>query len=140
MRAVSPLRGGAAFGLICASAWLLGGSLARFVRDRTTPDPRFPDGAASLVTDGPNAWTRNPMYVGTAGVLLTHSLLRRSWAATLPVALFVLVIDRSQIAAEERALAARFGEEYERYRAQVPRWIAVHGSPMAIGGGGRGGR
>ena len=35
----------------------------------------------------------------------------------------VLVIDRLQITAEESALLANFGADYEAYRASVPRWL-----------------
>lgn len=81
------------------------------------------DKAATLVTDGMFRRTRNPMYVGIAGGLLAHALYRRSWAATLPVVAFVAAIDRLQIPAEERALRARFGPEYESYTREVPRWV-----------------
>jgi protein-S-isoprenylcysteine O-methyltransferase Ste14 len=43
--------------------------------------------------------------------------------ALLPVAAFVVVIDRAQIAAEESALLTRFGADYEAYCATVPRWL-----------------
>jgi protein-S-isoprenylcysteine O-methyltransferase Ste14 len=32
-------------------------------------------------------------------------------------------MNRFQIAPEERALQALFGEEFERYRAEVRRWL-----------------
>ena len=76
-----------------------------------------------LVTTGANAVTRNPMYVGMAGLLVANALRRGSWTALLPVAAFTLVIDRVQIAAEEIALLAHFGADYEAYLAAVPRWI-----------------
>jgi protein-S-isoprenylcysteine O-methyltransferase Ste14 len=38
-------------------------------------------------------------------------------------AVFWLYLDRVQIPAEERALAARFGAAYAAYRARVPRWL-----------------
>jgi protein-S-isoprenylcysteine O-methyltransferase Ste14 len=37
----------------------------------------------------------------------------------------VAVIDRFQVAAEERALADRFGDDYAAYRANVPRWLGL---------------
>ena len=36
---------------------------------------------------------------------------------------FVAYLNRFQIQPEERALAARFGAEFERYRARVRRWL-----------------
>ena len=76
-----------------------------------------------LVTDGPNALTRNPMYVGMAGVLTAHALVRRGWLPVLPLAAFVAVIDRTQIRPEEAALRELFGEKYDAYCARVPRWL-----------------
>ena len=37
--------------------------------------------------------------------------------------LFIAYLDRFQIRPEERALRARFGDEYERYRNKVRRWL-----------------
>jgi protein-S-isoprenylcysteine O-methyltransferase Ste14 len=63
------------------------------------------------------------MYVGLAGLLVANTLRLGSWKALLPVAGFTLVIDRLQIAAEESALLANFGADYEAYRLAVPRWL-----------------
>jgi protein-S-isoprenylcysteine O-methyltransferase Ste14 len=63
------------------------------------------------------------MYVGMTGLLVANAIRRGSWAALLPAAVFTLVIDRLQIAAEERALLAKFGADFEAYRATVPRWM-----------------
>ena len=125
-RGAAPLtvrRATGAAALMVASAGLLSGALRLFRRHKTTVDPLNPADATTLVTDGPNALTRNPMYIGMVGVLVGHAILRGRWAALLPVAAFVVAIDRWQIAAEERALLERFGPEYEAYRAQAPRWV-----------------
>lgn len=113
----------AAAGAGAASLWLLGGSLARFRRHHTTFEPFDPSQASTLVTSGPNAITRNPMYLGMAGLLTAHALLRGGWLTSLPVVGFVAVIDRAQIRPEETALSALFGEEYADYCRRVPRWI-----------------
>lgn len=102
---------------------LAGGAASRFRAQHTTVEPFDPSKASSLVVTGPNARTRNPMYVGMAGLLAANALRRGSWPAVLPVAVFVAVIDRFQVAAEERALADRFGADYAAYRSSVPRWL-----------------
>ncbi|GHJ61267.1 hypothetical protein NOK12_37850 [Nocardioides sp. OK12] len=119
---------------------LLGGALAAgslgvamsatrlFHRHGTTELPFHPEQARVLVTDGPFSRTRNPMYVGLTGMLVGHALARRSPAALLPVAAFVTVVDRLQIAAEEAALSAKFGAGYDAYRARVPRWLGPVGA------------
>ena len=63
------------------------------------------------------------MYVGMAGLLVANAMLRRSAIAVLPVAAFVVAIDRCQISVEEDALAAEFGDDFERYCRSVPRWL-----------------
>ena len=117
------LRKAGAAAVAAGSAWMLAGSLDRFRRTGTTVNPLEPARASTLVTSGPNEVTRNPMYVGMAGVLTAHALLRGGWRTALPVAAFVAVIDRVQIRPEEAALRDRFGEEYDGYCRRVRRWL-----------------
>jgi protein-S-isoprenylcysteine O-methyltransferase Ste14 len=112
-----------------ASAVLAGAAAKQFRRRGTTVDPFEPERASVLVTTGANAVSRNPMYVGMAGLLVANAVRRGSWRAFLPAAAFVLVIDRVQIAAEEEALQRRFGADYEAYRAAVPRWLDARSLP-----------
>jgi protein-S-isoprenylcysteine O-methyltransferase Ste14 len=102
---------------------LAGASARQFRRRGTTLEPFDPTRAAVLVTTGVNAVSRNPMYVGLAGLLVANALRRGAWTALFPVAAFTIVVDRLQVAAEEPALLANFGAEYEEYRASVPRWL-----------------
>lgn len=77
----------------------------------------------TLVTAGPFAWTRNPLYLALnllyAGVAL---LLGLGWPLLLMplvvTALRILVIDK-----EERFLERRFPDAYGAYRARVRRWL-----------------
>ena len=121
--AAAGLRRPAAAATAAVSVALAGGAASRFRAQHTTVEPFDPSKASSLVVSGPNSRTRNPMYVGMAGLLVANALRRGSWAGVLPIAAFVAVIDRFQVAAEERALAERFGADYETYRASVPRWL-----------------
>ncbi|HRO29612.1 isoprenylcysteine carboxylmethyltransferase family protein [Citricoccus sp.] len=118
-----PLRRAAAQTVATASAVTMIGASAQFLVYRTTVDPREPERASTLVTSGPNVVTRNPMYLGMAGLLAAHAIRRGRWAAWVPVAAFVMLMDRTQIPAEERALRERFGAAYEDYCAAVPRWL-----------------
>jgi protein-S-isoprenylcysteine O-methyltransferase Ste14 len=105
-------------------AGALAGAAAREFRRRgTTVEPFRPDRASALVTTGANSISRNPMYVGMAGLLVAHAIWRGSWAALAPVAGFIGVIDRLQIRPEESALREKFGTEYADYRAATPRWL-----------------
>jgi protein-S-isoprenylcysteine O-methyltransferase Ste14 len=75
-----------------------------------------------LVTSGPYALSRNPMYLGWALLHLGAGVAGGSgWtAATLPAA--VLVVHR-QVLHEEAELGERFTDEFRRYEAAVPRHL-----------------
>ena len=113
----------AATAIAAASVATAAASAREFRRRGTTVEPFEPSRASALVTTGVNAATRNPMYVGMAGLLVANATRLGSWTALLPVAAFTAYIDRVQIAAEEPALLANFGAEYEAYRSAVPRWL-----------------
>ena len=113
-------------GATAASSLSLMGTAMREFRARgTTVDPIHPERATSLVTTGPFALTRNPMYVGMAGLLTAHTILRGSLKALVPVAAFVAIIDRVQIPPEEAAMNNLFAADYDAYRARSPRWVGV---------------
>jgi protein-S-isoprenylcysteine O-methyltransferase Ste14 len=105
------------------SVALMGGAAREFRRRGTTLDPFEPRRTSALVTGGANRVTRNPMYVGLAGLLTAHALYRGGLLPWVPVAAFVAVVDRLQIPPEEAALREIFGAEYDAYTATAPRWV-----------------
>lgn len=114
----------AAGGLVAlAGLGLIGAAAARFAAAATTVNPARPDRSAALVTTGPNARSRNPMYLGEVAVVLGFALAVAPLPGALAAAAFWLYLDRVQIPAEERALAARFGADFAAYTARVPRWL-----------------
>jgi protein-S-isoprenylcysteine O-methyltransferase Ste14 len=97
--------------------------LLSFRRARTTMNPMQPQAAAALVRSGIYSVSRNPMYLGLLLVLLAWTAYLSSlWAALGPL-VFVLYINRFQIAPEERILAAKFGASYADYKASVRQWL-----------------
>lgn len=108
---------------------LLIGSARAFRRAGTTVDPRRHVTSDALVTGGPNALTRNPMYVGMAALLLAHAAARRSLPALTPAVAFTAWIDRIQIPMEEAHLAERFPEAFNTYCNAVPRWLEAPQTP-----------
>ena len=81
--------------------------------------------ATALVTSGPFALSRNPIYLGNTLVLTGAALLFGSlWllpaAAAAAVAVTELAIRR-----EEAHLAAQFGEAWKAYAERTPRWIRL---------------
>lgn len=108
-----------------ASLGLIGATVASFRRVGTTVEPFDPEQATVLVTTGPNGLTRNPIYLGLAGVLTAHAIFRGGAATAFPVAGFIAAIDRLQIRPEESALAEVFGDAYAKYQQEVPRWVGI---------------
>ena len=129
-RRVTPSSMVVAAPVLGGSFCLLAASAGNFLRHRTTVDPVRVERAQHLVVDGPNRITRNPMYLGLAGVLLSHAIARRSPSVVIPLVGFVWLIDRYQIPAEEAALEVRFGQAYLDYKEAVPRWLNVRGSSV----------
>jgi protein-S-isoprenylcysteine O-methyltransferase Ste14 len=76
-----------------------------------------------LVVQGVYRHVRNPMISGVNAILLGEAIM----AASLPLAGWFLVFAVANIIyiplAEEPGLVKRFGEDYEQYRRNVPRWI-----------------
>lgn len=90
-------------------------------RAKTTILPHRP--ATHLVTDGPFGFTRNPIYLGYAMVLIGIGLVMGNlWFLPLTV-LAAYLIAILAIGPEEKHLAARFGKRYRDYAARVRRWI-----------------
>ena len=110
---------------LCLLAGLLldGWSLWNFRRQRTTVNPLAPGRASAVVHSGPYRFTRNPMYLGMALLLLALCLWRGQPLGLLGLALFVAYITRFQILPEERALLAKFGAPYAEYLRRVRRWL-----------------
>ena len=79
--------------------------------------------ASALVTSGPFAFSRNPIYLGMALVLVGVAVALGTASPFLMVPVFMLVLNRAIIAGEERMLAETFGTEYEAWRGRVRRWL-----------------
>jgi protein-S-isoprenylcysteine O-methyltransferase Ste14 len=76
----------------------------------------------SLLTSGPYAFSRNPMYLSWAVIgLALATLLNSLWIAIAALSasayLHMVTIPR-----EEQALLSKFGAEYDVYRDTVRRW------------------
>ena len=94
-----------------------------FRKANTTVDPVNPKNASQLVNFGIYKYTRNPMYLGFAIMLLAMAVKMQSLVAFLWLAVFIWFMSRFQIKPEERALTKVFGEAYIEYCQQVRRWL-----------------
>ncbi len=95
----------------------------QFHRARTTLTPLNPGAASALVVSGIYRYTRNPMYLGVAILLLSWAIYLSHPLSVLGIIAFVAYIHRFQILPEERALRALFPGAFEAYARAVRRWI-----------------
>jgi protein-S-isoprenylcysteine O-methyltransferase Ste14 len=86
-----------------------------------TPAPIMP--TKILVVEGLHRFVRNPMYIGVALVVGGQAWLFRSLHIAIYMACVLSIAHLFVIFYEEPTLRKQFGEEYDRYRASVPRWI-----------------
>ena len=101
--------------LVLAGVRLIGGA----VRAAGPVDLERPD---RLVTGGPYAHSRNPMYAGWALASLGAGVLARSgWLVAAAAA--AAAWTHGDVLREERRLAESFGAEFAAYRRAVPRYL-----------------
>ena len=90
---------------------------------RTTLLPVAPSLARVLVTRGVFRYSRNPIYLGDALLLLAWAIWLGNGLALLMWPLFIGYMTLVQIRAEERALQHKFGADFTQYCQQVRRWL-----------------
>ncbi len=77
----------------------------------------------ALVTDGVYRFTRNPMYLGMALILLGTACTTGTVAGLVVAPVFMGIIELRFIRPEEVMLRELFGEAFDAYCAKVRRWI-----------------
>jgi len=80
-------------------------------------------GAAQLVTCGCYAYSRNPLYVANALLWFGIASLTGIPLLLIPVFLILVVQYYAIVLAEEEYLREKFGEEFETYCRNVPRFL-----------------
>lgn len=97
-------------------------AFARFaLQGLGTPAPIAPP--QNLVVTGLYRYVRNPMYVAVVAIILGQAVLIGDWRLIAYGALLWLSFHVFVVAYEEPTLGLTFGQEYEAFRAAVPRWI-----------------
>jgi protein-S-isoprenylcysteine O-methyltransferase Ste14 len=121
----SPFPGHIALAFVIGALGLLANiaGFLQFRRARTTVNPMKLEAVSALVTSGIFRWTRNPMYLGFALVLVAWAAYLANPLSLLGVAFLIAYLNRFQIAPEERVLERRFGDQFLAYRESVRRWL-----------------
>ena len=95
---------------------------ASHFRRRGTPLKPF-ERSTALVTEGPFRYSRNPMYLGLATILVGVALVLEALTPFLVVPVFVAIITARFIVPEEAMLKERFGDAYADFQGRVRRWL-----------------
>ena len=127
-----PLRAAASlFGailLLCGIALYIWG--LHSLRSMFAPSSGFAvriQAAHKLITSGPYAHLRHPMYLGVILATLGTLFLYWTWTGLFfAIAMFGLIVRARR---EERLLADEFGAEWEAYAARVPMWLPFREIP-----------
>lgn len=104
--------------IAAGSAWLIESAI-RTLGKQWALRARLVEGH-KLITEGPYAWVRNPIYTGMLGMLIATGLAMEHWLATVvavPIFVVGLVV---RVRSEEKLLRAAFGEEFKDYARRVP--------------------
>jgi protein-S-isoprenylcysteine O-methyltransferase Ste14 len=75
-----------------------------------------------LVMIGPYRWMRNPMYAGVLLLVLGWGLFLSSPLLFFYTIMLAVGFHLRVVKYEEPWLKAQFGEQWEAYRREVPRW------------------
>jgi protein-S-isoprenylcysteine O-methyltransferase Ste14 len=104
--------------LAILSAWWLLRSLGNNVSETVLTKKNH-----QLVMIGPYRWVRHPMYTTGIALCVAIGIMQASWLLLLVAAAMVLLMQFVVIPAEERALTAKFGAQYQAYMTQTGRWL-----------------
>jgi protein-S-isoprenylcysteine O-methyltransferase Ste14 len=78
---------------------------------------------SKLATSGPYAFTRNPLYLGSAMIGSGFAVAGRSLVMAAAFVVLLLLVYRPVIRREERFLSQKFGAAYANYAALVPLFL-----------------
>jgi protein-S-isoprenylcysteine O-methyltransferase Ste14 len=76
-----------------------------------------------LITSGPFAIIRHPLYAGVLLAAFGALLVFRTWAMVVFMPMSLVVVARAE--REEEVLEQEFADEWEAYAAKVPKWFPI---------------
>jgi protein-S-isoprenylcysteine O-methyltransferase Ste14 len=77
----------------------------------------------ALITAGPYAFTRNPLFLGSFLIGVGSAVAGGHWVWPAIFLLFFVGTYRPTMALETRALGELFPAEYDRYKSEVPAFL-----------------
>ena len=111
----------AGFFLFGAGSALMIWAAGTMSRAKTTVMPgRVP---TQMVTSGPFAFSRNPIYLGDLVIFVSLMLALDTLAGLVLLPVFAILLERLFICREEQSLQAHFAAGFTAYQAKVRRWI-----------------
>lgn len=87
-----------------------------------------------LTVTGPYAYTRNPLYLGSAVLALAAGVAMRSWASAAMLFLYFAIFYSTVMRREEKELRARHGRAFDEYAQAVPLFLPRMTSAKLAGG------
>jgi protein-S-isoprenylcysteine O-methyltransferase Ste14 len=107
--------------LILAGLAIFGWAFLQFRSHKTSVVPR--NTPKAFIAAGPYKYSRNPIYLADAIVLLGFALIQGSATGILLVPVFTRIILIRFINGEEAGLKAAFPEEFAAFCSKTRRWI-----------------
>lgn len=96
-------------------------AVRQFSLARTTVEPH--GSVTFVVKNGPNRFSRNPIYIGYVCLLAGIPLALNSYWGLILSPLLVFLFNRLVIKFEEAYLERKFGQAYLDYKSRVRRWL-----------------
>ena len=107
--------------LVLLGAALILWALVAFRAKQTPIEPW--KSSTAIVSDGPFAWSRNPVYIGFALIEVGVGVWSDRLAVVLLVVVPALMTALMIVPREEAYLRRKFGAEYGEYCARARRWV-----------------
>jgi protein-S-isoprenylcysteine O-methyltransferase Ste14 len=107
--------------ILAALPFFIGFEKRFVIEGRGTPAPIAP--TERLVTGGTYQRVRNPGYISVVAMVLGEGLLLGDTGVLLYAIILAIGFHIFVLVYEEPTLRASYGAEFEKYCAQVPRWI-----------------
>jgi protein-S-isoprenylcysteine O-methyltransferase Ste14 len=105
-------------GLAAGSVWLVASSVRVLGRQWAVSARLVED--HKLITMGPYAFVRNPIYTGMFGMLIATGFATEHWVALIAAVVIFGVGLVIRVRLEEKLLRAAFRDEFEDYARRVP--------------------